>query len=61
MATKAATKKRQLMITLPPEISERLDRYCEKTGLNRSGYIGMLLDENLEKLDESETSDDDEE
>lgn len=45
------TKKR-VMVTLPAEIVDRVDAFCGKTGMNRSGFIGMLLVEGLKRRDD---------
>lgn len=45
----ADTAKKRMTITVPGDIVEYIDGVCAKTGMNRSGFIGMLLVEALEQ------------
>lgn len=44
----SSTKKR-ITITMPDNVIDYIDGVCDKTGMNRSGFIGMLLVEALEQ------------
>lgn len=44
-----SSNKKRLTITMPDDVVSYIDGVCAKTGMNRSGFIGMLLVEALEQ------------
>lgn len=43
------SSKKRITITMPDNVVDYIDGVCTKTGMNRSGFIGMLLVEALEQ------------
>lgn len=43
-----SNEKTRVMVTFPKELLSRIDAYCERTGMNRSSYIGYVVATNLD-------------
>ena len=39
--------KKKVLVSLPEDLLSRLDAFCEKTGVSRSGYISLALSSSL--------------
>ena len=43
--------KKRVQITFPVALLEKMDAYCNESGLTRSGYVSMLVSKDLDATD----------